>query len=620
MAVAKNTTAILQRLRTVMRSHVPDTIQAYIVTSQDAHTSEYLADADKRREYVSGFTGSAGLAIVTLDKALLWTDGRYHLQAAEELDNNWTLMKTGIPSTPNEKEWLVKNLPSGSKVGVDPTLITFQEYRAYETEFEHGGLSMLPICDNLVDLVWENKPAPPLAEVKPLELKYTGKPVGQKLEEVREKMKEKRATVLVLTALDEVAYFLNLRGADIVYNPVFFSYVIVTDTAIHLFITETKITESIRNHFTTENCPITIHSYDSIQPFLSELISKLGDQDKVWISEYSNYALVSLVPKKSLLSEITPVNVMKAVKNSVEIQGMVNSHIRDAAALIAYLAWLEKEIRAGHHVTEISGADKLEEFRSKQEDFVGLSFDTISSSGPNAAVIHYKPKASTDRDITAQDIYLVDSGGQYKDGTTDVTRTVHFGSPTEFEKECFTRVFKGCAALARTVFPEKLKGHALDALARHNLWSVGLDYLHGTGHGIGSYLNVHEGPMGISFMPRATDPGILAGMFLSDEPGYYEDGKFGIRIENIVQVIAAETEYTRKNKPFLGFRTITLVPIQTSLLNTSLLTVDEISFLNSYHKECLEVVGPLLKEQGQDEAYEWLVRETQPVPLPSYAC
>lgn len=599
-----------------MKSHVPEAIQAYIVTSQDAHTSEYLADVDKRREYVSGFTGSAGIAIVTLDKALLWTDGRYHLQASQELDNNWTLMKAGLSTTPTEKEWLVKNLPSGSRVGVDPALITYQEYRSYETEFEHEGLSMLPVRDNLVDLIWENKPQPPPTVVSPLELKYTGKRTHKKLEEVREKMKEKRVSVLVLTALDEIAYLLNLRGADIMYNPVFFSYVIVTKDDIHLFINKKRITSAMDKHFVAEGCPITFDAYNDIQSFLSALVSKLAPQEKVWISEYSNNALVSLVPKKSLVSEITPVNVMKAVKNPVEIQGMVKCHIKDAAALISYLAWLEKEIKSGHHVTEISGADKLEEFRSKQEDFVGLSFETISSSGPNGAIIHYSPKPSTDRPITAHEMYLVDSGGQYKDGTTDVTRTVHFGSPSDFEKECFTRVFKGCATLAMTVFPEKIKGHAMDALARHNLWSVGLDYLHGTGHGIGSYLNVHEGPMGISYVPRATDPGIEAGMFLSDEPGYYEDGKFGIRIENIVQVIPANTAYSRKNKPFLTFKTITLVPIQTSLLNIDMLTIDEINFLNAYHKECRDVVGPLLKHQGQNEAYEWLVRETEPIPLP----
>ncbi|KAI5707049.1 hypothetical protein M8J75_013908 [Diaphorina citri] len=563
MATVKNTTGILQKLRAIMKTntHVPEAIQAYIVTSQDAHTSEYLADADQRRAFVSGFTGSAGVAIVTTDKALLWTDGRYHLQASQELDNNWTLMKAGLPTTLSEKEWLVKNLPAGSKVGVDPALITFQEFKNYETEFENGGLTMLPIKTNLVDLVWENKPGVPNGTVTPLGLKYTGKTIDKKLEQVREKMNEKKATVLVLTALDEVAYMLNLRGTDIPYNPVFFSYLIITNNDVHLFIPESKMSADIQNHFNSENCPISIHPYDAIQSFLSELVSKLGANEKVWISEYSNYALVSLVPKKSLVSEITPVNLMKAVKNPVEVQGMINSHIRDAAALITYLAWLEKEVLAGKHVTEISGATKLEQFRSQQEDFVGLSFETISSSGSNGAIIHYSPKPETDRPITAQEMYLVDSGGQYK-----------------------------------TVFPEKLKGHAIDAIARHNLWSVGLDYLHGTGHGIGSYLNVHEGPISVSYLPKATDSGILADMFISDEPGYYEDGKFGIRIENIVQVIPAETKYSRKNKTFLTFKTITLI-----------------KFLNDFHKECRDTVGPLLKRQGQNEAYEWLIRQTEPI-------
>uniref|UniRef100_A0A8D8VMY0 Xaa-Pro aminopeptidase 1 n=1 Tax=Cacopsylla melanoneura TaxID=428564 RepID=A0A8D8VMY0_9HEMI len=616
MGTAKNTTAILQKLRSIMQTksnHLAEAIQAYIVTSTDAHTSEYLAEADKRRAFVSGFTGSAGTAVVTLDKALLWTDGRYYLQASQELDSNWTLMKSGLPTTLTEKEWLAKNLPSGSRVGVDPNLITLQEYKAYETEFEHANLTIVPIKTNLVDLVWDNKPSCPNAAITPLGLKYSGKTIEKKVEEVRQKMKEKNAVILVLTALDEIAYLLNLRGSDIEFNPVFFSYVIVTDSSIQLFIEESRVSDTIRNHFNQENCPITIQSYDNVHSFLTELVANLKPGKKAWISEYSNYALASVIPRKHLVSDITPVNVMKAVKNPVEIQGMVNSHIRDAAALITYLAWLEKEILSGHHVTEISGATKLEEFRSQQEDFVGLSFDTISSAGSNGAIIHYKPQPETDRPITAQEMYLVDSGGQYKDGTTDVTRTVHFGTPSEFEKECFTRVFKGCAALAMTVFPEKLKGHAIDAIARHTLWSVGLDYAHGTGHGIGSYLNVHEGPMSISFNPRPADPGLLSGMFLSDEPGYYEDGKFGVRIENIVQVIPVETKYSRKNKPFLGFKTITLVPIQTSLLNISLLSCEEIKFLNDFHQECRDVVGPVLKQKGQNEAFEWLVKQTEPI-------
>lgn len=614
---AKSTTQILAKLRNLMKKgsgYVPDTIEAYIVTSQDAHESEYLAATDKRREFVSGFTGSAGTAIVTSSKALLWTDGRYHLQAESELDENWTLMKDGLKSTLTQKEWLAKNLPSGSKVGVDPYLISFNEYKAFESDLSGDGIEILPVQSNLVDLVWgEEKPAPSCSLIAPLALKYTGKSIEKKLEEVREKMKEKHASILVLTALDEVAYLLNLRGGDIEYNPVFFSYLVLTLNSIHLFIDDSRITSNIRNHFNSENCPVAVHSYEKILPFIRKLISNLEKTEKVWISEYSNYALISLVPKNSLITSITPVNLMKAVKNPVEVQGMINCHIRDAAALICYLAWLEKEVLAGKRVTEISGAQKLADYRKQQEDFAGLSFDTISSSGPNAAIIHYSPKESTDRQITTEEIYLVDSGGQYKDGTTDVTRTLHFGTPSEFEKECFTRVFKGAASLAMAIFPEKIRGNTLDVIARQNLWDVGLDYLHGTGHGIGSYLNVHEGPMGITYVQKPTDPGLEAGMFLSDEPGYYENGKFGIRIENIVQIVPAKTKYSTKAKNFLTFKTITLVPIQTKLLNSSMLTAKEINFLNEYHTECRETVGVLLKQQGQQGAYEWLIRETQPI-------
>ncbi|XP_067012527.2 xaa-Pro aminopeptidase ApepP isoform X2 [Anabrus simplex] len=604
---------ILTKLRALMKNtkYVKEPLQAYIVPSGDAHQSEYVADCDNRRAFISGFTGSAGTAVITDKEACLWTDGRYFLQATKEMDENWTLMKEGVPTTPTQEAWLSKTLPSGSRVGVDPALISYSVWKPMQTQLEDAGHHLVPVETNLVDLIWEDQPQRPVCAVNPLSVKYTGKTCKEKVQEVREKMKEKGATALVVTALDEVAWLLNLRGCDVPYNPVFFSFVIVTMNQVVLFVDEAKLNTTVQNHFSEEDLLVKIMPYEKVDSFLKDMV---GDQEgKVWISNGSSYALVSIIPDKVRLTEITPIALMKAIKNSVEINGMINAHIKDAAALCCYFAWLENELLHRRKVTEISGAKRLEEFRKEQEDFVGLSFETISSSGPNGAIIHYSPSPETDRAITSKELYLCDSGGQYYDGTTDVTRTIHFGVPSQYEKECFTRVFKGQHQLGTAVFPSKIKGNCLDTLARKYLWDVGLDYRHGTGHGIGHYLNVHEGPMGISWRVYPDDPGLQEGMCLSNEPGYYEDGKFGIRLENIVRIIPSSAPHNFQDRGYLTFETITLVPIQTKMLDRTLLTEEEVSYLNDYHKECREKVGSLLKKQHQNEAYDWLFRETEPI-------
>lgn len=590
--------------------YVSEPLQAYIIPSDDAHQSEYLASCDRRRAYISGFTGSAGTAIVTENEACVWTDGRYFLQASEEMDKNWTLMKEGLPSTPTQAVWLAKRLQSGSRVGADPNLVSYSTWKPLLTHLEAAGISLVPITTNLIDVIWEDRPTPPCNTIQPLSVKYTGKACKAKVEEVRTQMTEKGARLLVFSALDEVAWLLNLRGSDIQYNPVFFSYVIVTKAQVHLFVDEAKVSLAVYNHFNEEDIQVTIHPYEKFKTFLMDQVSE--KDGKIWISPESSYALSAAVPEKMWLSEISPIQVMKAIKNPVEIQGMISAHIRDAAAVCCYFAWLEKEVPKGH-VTEISGAEKLEQFRREQEDFVGPSFSTISSVGPHAAIIHYEPSAKTDRQITTEEVYLCDSGGQYKDGTTDITRTIHLGTPSEYEKECFTRVFKGQCFLGTTVFPSKIKGNCLDTLARKFLWDVGLDYMHGTGHGIGMYLNVHEGPMGVSWRVYPNDPGLQEGMFISNEPGYYEDGKFGFRIEDIVRIVPAKTPHNFKDRGYLTFETVSLVPIQTKMLVPEMLTEKEVRHLNEYHSRCREIVGPLLQKMGHNEAREWLYRETEPI-------
>ncbi|KAK6639078.1 hypothetical protein RUM43_007348 [Polyplax serrata] len=609
----KSSAAVLKKLRMLMKNitYVNEPLNAYIITDCDSHSSEYLADCDKRRDFVSGFTGSSGTAIVTDEHACLWTDGRYFIQASKELDSNyWTLMKEGSPSTPTQEAWLVQNLPEGSKVGVDPRLMPYNKWVPLQTELESSGLTLIPVTNNLIDIIWENKPNPPCSLLEPLPLKYSGKTSKVKVDDVRETMKEKKANVLVLTALDEIAWLLNIRGSDIEFNPVFFSYAAVTHTNVHLFIDMVKITPSVKAHFSSEGVDIVIHPYEQIQEFMCSVVEK--ETGRIWISHDSNYTLVSLIPEKRRLTQISPVSPMKAIKNEVESQGLINCHIRDAAALCCYFAWLENNVGT-QTITEVSGAEKLEEFRKKLDDYIGLSFTTISSVGPNAAITHYRPEKGADRVITTEEVYLCDSGAQFRDGTTDVTRTLHFGSPKEFERECFTRVLKGQIYLATAIFPSKIKGNHLDTLARKYLWDVGLDYMHGTGHGIGMYLNVHEGPMGISWRPYPDDPGLQEGMFLSNEPGFYQENEFGIRLENIVRIVKADPPHNFKNRGFLTFETVTMVPIQRKMLIPNMLTEKEVAYLNAYHTECREKVGPLLKKMGEKEALDWLNKETMPI-------
>lgn len=390
----------------------------------------------------------------------------------------------------------------------------------------------------------------------------------------------------------------------------FFSYAIITDNEVYLFIDPSRITDTISAHFETNKVKVTVKPYLEVFSVFEQLAT--STDGKVWVSSGSSEALTALVPKQKRHQDITPLNVMKAIKNSVEAQGMRDCHVRDGVALIKYFAWLENEILNNRKVTEISGATQLEEFRSKGEHFQGLSFGTISGSGAHGSIIHYSPQPETDIEITDKDMYLCDSGAQYLDGTTDVTRTWHFGTPNAYEREAFTRVFKGQWQMGTLVFPNKTKGTRLDTLARQFLWEYGLDYGHGTGHGIGSFLNVHEGPMGIGTRDYPDDPGLQENMFLSNEPGYYEDGQFGIRLEDIVQVVKATVPKDFAGRGALTFHTVTLCPIQTKLINVDLLTATERKGLNDYHKRVREILLPLL-DQSDELTIKWLNKETQQI-------
>lgn len=606
----KGTTQKLSKLRELMHRACSPEISAYVVPSDDAHQSEYQCAHDERRAFISGFTGSAGTAVITLDKALLWTDGRYYQQAEKELDSNWTLMKDGLAATPSIGSWLGKNLPKGSSVGVDPRLYSSRVAKTIEKELNSADCNLVGIERNLIDDVWGDD-QPPLTcnKIITLKLDFSGETIGKKWDRVREQMKLFNANALIVSALDEIAWFLNLRGSDIDYNPVFFAFLIITNDEIILFTDSRKLPDDFECHQSENNAKISVKSYESIGDGVLEVVAQA--KGKIWISSTSSLYLNSLVPKSIRHQEITPIALLKAIKNDQEIKGFINSHIRDGVALCQYFAWLEDAVGKGEQVDEMSGADKLESFRKTKDYYMGLSFTTISSSGPNGSVIHYHPAKETNRPINDKEVYLCDSGAQYLDGTTDVTRTLHFGNPTDFQKETYTRVLKGQLALGATIFPTKIKGQVLDVLARKSLWDVGLDYGHGTGHGVGHFLNVHEGPMGVGFRLMPDDPGLQPNMFISNEPGFYKDGEFGIRIEDIVQIVPAETKHNFSNRGALTFKTITMCPKQTKMIIKELLSEQEINLLNNYHQLVWDTLSPLLAQDAF--TLDWLKKETNPI-------
>ncbi|KAJ2801386.1 hypothetical protein H4R20_003693 [Coemansia guatemalensis] len=604
----------LKRLRELM-SNPKYNVSAYVVPSEDAHQSEYVASCDERRAFISGFDGSAGCAVITMDKAAMFTDGRYFLQARKQMDENWTLMKRGMPGVPSWQEYLVDHLPEGTRVGVDPTVIAAPEGEHIKKALQAKGSGgdLVSIEENLVDKVWgSERPAQPKNEVFVQEMKYAGELHTDKIARVREEIKKEGVDGLVISALDEIAWLLNLRGSDIDYNPVFIAYVLVTKSDVTLYIDEAKLTKAVREHLGA----ITVKPYHEIFSSLAEhSTGLLQSKRKFFVGTTASWALVRALGADNVKIGLPPVTPLKAQKNAAEIEGMRQCHIRDGAAMANYFGWLENELLRGNgnlRLTEVDVADKLEGFRRAEEHCVGLSFSTISAVGSNGAIIHYSPQRGSDAKMDTSQMYLCDSGGQYLDGTTDVTRTYHFGEPTTWQRECFTRVLKGHIALDSAIFPSGTSGYALDPLARFPLWELGLDYRHSTGHGVGSFLNVHEGPQRIGMSKSTMDFGLRPNMTITNEPGYYEDGNFGIRIENTCVVIKVDTPYDYTGgSGFLKLDPVTMVPIQKKLVLPELFTDKERKWLNSYHQLVWEKVSPLLEKDGL--GYEWLKRETAPM-------
>ncbi|KAG2104416.1 peptidase M24, structural domain-containing protein [Suillus discolor] len=608
-----NTTERLAKLRELLKKP-ENNVKAFIIPSEDQHFSEYPAHSDERRAFISGFNGSAGCAVITLRDAFLFTDGRYFLQASQQLDSNWKLMKQGLPDVPTWQEFLFKHLEQGTRIGIDPTLISAAEAESLKKSLEPRGSVLVSLQQNPVDVVWgKDRPPCPHNSVFPLDVKYAAGETSQsKLQRLREEITKKKAVAAVVTLLDEVAWLFNLRGTDIDFNPVFFAYAVVTPTEAILFMNDAQDHHSIREILGSD---VEIRSYESFIPSLRQLTATLGaNKDKpMLLGDKTSLAVVEAIGQENAVLIPSPVATMKAIKNETEIEGFRNCHIRDGAALIRYFAWLEEQLNNGVELNESQAADKLEEFRSELDLFRGLSFTTISSTGPNAAVIHYSPDPDDCAIIKKDQIYLCDSGGQYLDGTTDVTRTLHFGTPTNEEKRAFTRVLQGHISIDTAVFPNGTSG--ADSFARRALWQEGWgkrfpEYRHGTGHGVGHFLNVHEGPHGIGTRIAYNSTSLKVGMTVSNEPGYYADGRYGIRIENVVIVREAETPNNFGNG-YLCFEHVTMCPIQTKLIDFSILTAQEKEWLNSYHAETLEKVGPLLRNDLR--ALEWLERECSPV-------
>lgn len=605
-------------------------IDAYIIPSQDAHQSEFIADCYKRRAYISGFTGSAGTAVVTKDKAALWTDGRYFLQAEQQLSTSWILMRSGNHGVPTTSEWLNSVLAPGGRVGIDPFLFSSGAADELKDAIAKNNHELVYLYDfNLVDEIWkESRPKPPNSPIRVHDLKYAGLDVASKLASLRSDLEGADASAIVISMLDEVAWLLNLRGNDVPHSPVMYAYLIVEINRALLFIDDTKVTPEVMDHL--KNAGIELRPYNSI---LSEIKRLATHGARLWLDTSLNAAIAqtyksardkhllfhsNIGKQKNRINDEfsessgvymkSPISLAKALKNDAELEGMRSSHLRDAAALTQFWFWLEEQIQASVTLTEVDVADKLLEFRAKQDGFTDTSFDTISGSGANGAIIHYKPEPDSCSVVDPKKLFLLDSGAQYIDGTTDITRTVHFGEPTAREKECFTRVLQGHIALDQAVFPENTPGFVLDAFARSALWKVGLDYRHGTGHGVGAALNVHEGPQSISYRYGNMTP-LLKGMIVSNEPGYYEDHAFGIRIENLLYVKEIDTPNRFGGIGYLGFEKLTFVPIQRKLVDVSLLSAEEVKWLNDYHSQVWEKVSPLV----EGSARQWLRDNTQPI-------
>ncbi|TFK53753.1 Creatinase/aminopeptidase [Heliocybe sulcata] len=592
-----------------------DQLDYYVIPSEDAHGSEYVAPSDKRREWISGFTGSAGQAIVSKTQAYLLTDSRYWLQAQKELDENWHLITAGAPEAPRDWiEWLDR--VKDARIGIDARMITHEKASSLSNQLNAKGSKLIYPPQNLVDLLWKDKPQRSKESIFIQPREFTGKDATEKIAELREWIQAQPAATLglsktpptpaqvhvgtLISSLASIAYLLNLRGQDIPYNPIFLAYLYIgLDKAI-LFIEGVKVDDEVSRYL--EGLNVEKRDYNDIWTFLRR---REWGEGKVIISPQTSYAISLMLTHLRYTVLPSYVEEMKAVKNEVEIEGMRRAYLRDGVAFVRWYAWLDQKLQQGYEITEYEAAYRLTEFRRHQKYFMDLAYENISASGPNAALPHYSPTRATARVIDKDTPYLNDSGGQYRDGTCDTTRTVHFGRPSDEQCEAFTRVLQGHIAIDSAIFPEGTTGKTLDVLARRALWQDGMNYMHGTGHGVGSYLNVHEGPHGFGI-----DVPLVPGNVITNEPGYYNAGKWGIRIESALVVKRVTTKREFNGDIWLGFDRLTCVPIQTKMVKESMLTKEEKTWLKEHNRRCYQRLEPYLKDTD-GRALKWLKRESE---------
>ena len=575
-------------------------IAAFIVPSTDPHSGEYVPAHWESRKWLSGFSGSAGTVVVTKDNAGLWTDSRYFIQAEEQLEGTGIqLFKDRLPETPSVSEWLGSVLNEGEKVGIDGWVNSMQEAAGLRKELQTYGLE-LTLVEDPFQYIWNDRPSLPQTPVFIHGLEYAGVSCSEKISKIKEAIKSNGATSIILSSLDEIAWTLNLRGDDVHCNPLFISYLILSDKKNTLYILEEKITEEVRSYLKEQG--VEIEDYKSFSKNLKAFSGK--DEELLQISPQANEALYALASQHTNVTIApSPVALMKAHKNPIEIAGFRKAMERDGVAMVKFLRWLKDAVKTGEE-SELSVDEKLYELRAEQANFKGISFDTIAGYKEHAAIVHYEATPETSIPLKPEGMLLLDSGAQYLDGTTDITRTIVLGPLTEEEKKDYTLVLKGHLQLQNAQFPAGTCGTQLDVLARIAMWKAGINYLHGTGHGVGQFLSVHEGPhqVRMNHMPTLLEPG----MTLTDEPGIYKAGRHGIRIENTLVIVPAqESEFGA----FYKFEPLTLCPIDKEAILVDMLNDEELNWFNEYHQMVYNRLKPFLDEQEQ----AWLEEATTPL-------
>lgn len=590
--------SIKERIHALRMTFRPNNIKVFIIPSTDPHLSEYVAPYWMSREWISGFTGSAGTAVILMDKAGLWTDSRYFLQAEKELEGSGiTLYKEMLPETPSITKFLCQNLKPGESVSIDGKMFSVQQVEQMKEDLAPYQLQVNLFGDPLKN-IWKNRPSMPDAPAFIYDVKYAGKSCGEKVAAIRTELKKKGVFALFLSSLDEIAWTLNLRGSDVHCNPVIVSYLLVTQDEVVYFISPEKITQEVNKYLQEQQ--VSLRKYDEAESFLNSFTGEniLIDPKK------TNYAIYSAInPACKVVRGESPVTLLKAIRNEQEIAGIHHAMQRDGVALVKFLKWLEASVLSGKE-TELSIDRKLHEFRAAQPLYMGESFDTIAGYKEHGAIVHYSATEESDVTLQSKGFLLLDSGAQYLDGTTDITRTIALGELTEEEKTDYTLILKGHIALAMAKFPAGTRGAQLDVLARMPIWSHGMNFLHGTGHGVGHFLSVHEGPQSIRMNenPIVLQPGMVT----SNEPGVYKAGSHGIRTENLTLVCKDKEGMFGE---YFKFETITLCPICKKGIIKEMLTAEEVKWFNDYHQTVYKKLSPSLNEEEK----KWLLEATKAI-------